>query len=33
MKYLNILLVFIPITIYGKIAGLSDTMLFVFSAA
>ena len=32
MKYLNILLVFIPITIYGEIAGFSDTMLFVFSA-
>ena len=32
MKYLNILLIFIPITIYGKIAGFSDTMLFVFSA-
>ena len=32
MKYLNILLVFIPITIYGKIAGFPDTMLFIFSA-
>lgn len=32
MKYLNILLVFIPITIYGKIAGFSDPMLFAFSA-
>ena len=32
MKYLNILLIFIPITIYGKIAGFSDSMLFIFSA-
>ena len=32
MKYLNILLIFIPITIYGKIAGFSDSILFIFSA-
>ena len=32
MKYLNILLVFIPVTIYGKFAGFSDPMLFIFSA-
>ena len=32
MKFLYILLVFIPVTIYGKIAGFSDPMLFVFSA-
>ena len=32
MKYLYILLVFIPITIAGKIMGFSDPMLFVFSS-
>lgn len=32
MKYLYILLVFIPVTIIGKIMGLSDTMLFVCSS-
>ena len=32
MKYLYILLVFIPITIAGKIMGFSDTALFLCSA-
>ena len=32
MKYLNILLIFIPVTIAGKIMGLSDTLLFACSA-
>ena len=32
MKYLYILLIFIPVTIAGKIMGFSDTMLFVCSA-
>ena len=32
MKYLNILLIFIPVTIAGKIFGLSDTMLFACSS-
>ena len=32
LKYLYILLVFIPITIIGKIMGCSDTMLFIFSS-
>lgn len=32
MKYLYILLIFIPVTIYGAIAGFSDTLLFVCSA-
>ena len=32
MKYLYILLVFIPVTIFGKIAGFSDPALFVCSA-
>ena len=32
MKYLYILLVFIPVTIYGAIAGFSDPLLFVFSS-
>ena len=32
MKYLYILLVFIPVTIAGKIMGFSDPMLFVFSS-
>ena len=32
MKYLYILLVFIPVTVIGKIMGFSDTALFVCSA-
>ena len=32
MKYLSILLVFIPVTIYGKFAGFSDSVLFACSA-
>jgi Ca2+:H+ antiporter len=32
MKYLYILLVFIPVTIVGKFMGLSDSMLFVCSS-
>ena len=32
MKYLYVLLLFIPVTIIGKIMGLSDTVLFVTSA-
>lgn len=32
MKYLYILLVFIPVTIAGKLMGLSDSMLFVCSS-
>ena len=32
MKYLYVLLVFIPITIYGSFAGFSDPLLFVCSA-
>ncbi|MBQ6455618.1 MAG: calcium/proton exchanger [Mogibacterium sp.] len=32
MKYLYILLVFIPVTIIGKIMGFSDPLLFVFSS-
>ena len=32
MKYLHILLVFIPVTIIGKIMGFSDPLLFVFSS-
>ena len=32
MKYLYILLIFIPVTIYGAIAGFSDPLLFVFSS-
>lgn len=32
MKYLNLLLVFLPITIAAKFMGASDTMLFVFSS-
>ncbi len=32
MKYLYILLVFVPITIVGKIMGVSDAMLFAFSS-
>ena len=32
MKYLNILLIFIPVTVAGKIFGLSDTMLFACSS-
>ena len=32
MKYLNILLIFIPVTIAGKMLGLSDTLLFACSA-
>ena len=32
MKYLYILLVFIPVTVIGKIMGFSDPLLFVFSS-
>ncbi len=32
MKYLYILLLFIPVTIAGKFLGFSDTLLFIFSA-
>lgn len=32
MRYLYILLVFIPVTIIGKVMGFSDTMLFVCSS-
>ena len=32
MKYLYILLVFIPVTIAGKLMGMSDPMLFVCSS-
>ena len=32
MKYLNILLVFIPVTIAGKMMGFSDTLLFACSS-
>ncbi|MBQ6496273.1 MAG: calcium/proton exchanger [Firmicutes bacterium] len=32
MKYLSILLIFLPITIIGKLVGFSETLLFVFSA-
>ena len=32
MKYLYVLLIFIPVTIYGAIAGFSDPLLFVFSS-
>ena len=32
MKYLCILLVFLPVSIIGKLMGLSDPMLFVFSS-
>lgn len=32
MKYLYVLLVFIPVTIVGKVMGFSDPMLFVFSS-
>lgn len=32
MKFLYILLIFLPITIGGKLLGLSDPLLFVFSA-
>ncbi|MGX8773921.1 MAG: calcium/proton exchanger [Bacillota bacterium] len=32
MKYLSILLVFLPVSIIGKMMGLSDPLLFVFSA-
>ena len=32
MKYLYILLVFIPVTVIGKVMGLSDPMLFVCSS-
>ena len=33
MKYLSILLVFIPVTIYGKFAGFSDSVLFICSGS
>ena len=32
MKYLNILLIFIPVTLAGKMMGVSDTLLFVCSS-
>ena len=32
MKYLYILLVFVPVTIAGKLMGMSDAMLFVCSS-
>lgn len=32
MKYLNILLIFVPVTIAGKVMGLSDPLLFAFSS-
>ena len=32
MKYLNILLIFLPVTIIGKLMGLSDPLLFVCSS-
>ncbi len=32
MKYLYLLLVFVPVTVIGKVMGLSDPMLFVFSS-
>ena len=32
MRFLYILLVFIPVTIFGKISGFSDPMLFLFSS-
>lgn len=32
MKYLYILLVFIPVTVIGKIMGFSDPALFVCSS-
>ena len=32
MKYLNILLIFIPVTLAGKMMGFSDTLLFVCSS-
>ena len=32
MKYLYLLLVFVPVTVAGKLIGLSDPLLFVFSA-
>lgn len=32
MKYLNILLIFLPVTIIGKFLGMSDPMLFASSA-
>lgn len=32
MRFLYILLVFIPVTIFGKVSGFSDPMLFLFSS-
>ena len=32
MKYLYLLLMFIPVTIVGKIMGFSDSMLFICSS-